>query len=143
MAPAHSRSLHHNARCGGEIGSRLRDFLKVNRSQKASLDPIGPVHLLDMTTHIAPNWRMGRGEQEESTGWSHVALSYSWMADVIHALSFSSLDRGPEQRTTAPIEGGTIKAARKRGGLSVCPPASHDGLVRPSARPTMGEEQKD
>ena len=117
MAPAHSRSLHHNARCGGKIGSRLRDFLKRNRTKKTFLDPIGPVHLLDMTTHIAPNWRMGREEQEESTGGGHVALSYSWMADVIHALSLSSLDRDHEQRTTA------IKAARKKGGLSVCLPA--------------------
>ena len=51
-----------------------------------------------------------------------MALSYSWMADVIHARALSSTDRGPEQRTTAPIEGGTIKAARKKGGLSVCLP---------------------
>ena len=119
---AHSRSLHNDARCGGEIGSRLRDFLKLNRTQKTSLDPIGPVHLLDMTTHIAPNWRMGREEQEERAleGVTWRFHIHGWL--MSSTLALSSLDRGPEQRTTAPIEGGTIKAARKKGGLSVCLP---------------------
>ena len=131
---AHSRTLHHCARCGGEIGSRLRDFLKLNRTQKTSRPHRSGSLTRHDNTHCT-ELENGEGRAgRESTGRSHVALSYSWMADVIHARSLESRSRPRTKDDSA--DRGRHNKGRKKERRSVCLPASHDGLVSLSVRPT-------